>query len=296
MHVVRKESSNITKLHAVFDAFAISSTGVCLNDTLLVGPTMHSSLHNVLLHFRLYHIALTADVSRMYCAVFLDSPDKNLHHFFWHSSPPRPLCDYQMTHVTFGVAASFTMNMVVKQNPSDLSAFFWHSSPSRPLCDYQMTHLTFGVAASFTMKMAVKQIPSDLAHQYSVAASYVDYALIGADSVEEAMEHQQQLQNLFDHGGFTLRKYNSSNPMVLQHLSDEFQCSAIYQMPQITWRHLVWSGILSWITLDCCSATSFSCLIQVRAHLRCEQSIRCVWILLAIYNQNVIFSFRNCGN
>ena len=63
MHVVRKDSSTTMKIRAVFDASAKSSTGVSLNDTLLVGPTVHSTLIDVLLRFRLYRIALTTDVS-----------------------------------------------------------------------------------------------------------------------------------------------------------------------------------------------------------------------------------------
>ena len=66
MHAVYKESSTTTKVRAVFDASAKSSTGVSLNDTLLVGPTIHPPLINVLLRFRSHRIALTADVSKMY--------------------------------------------------------------------------------------------------------------------------------------------------------------------------------------------------------------------------------------
>ena len=51
MHAVRKESSSTTKIRAVFDASGKSSSGVSLNDTLLVGPTVHSSLIDVLLSF-----------------------------------------------------------------------------------------------------------------------------------------------------------------------------------------------------------------------------------------------------
>ena len=51
MHAVIKESSTTTKIRAVFDASAKTSMGVSLNDTVLVGPTVHSSLVDVLLHF-----------------------------------------------------------------------------------------------------------------------------------------------------------------------------------------------------------------------------------------------------
>lgn len=79
MHIVYKESSSTTKVCVVFDASAKSSTGVSLNDLLLVGPTVHSTLMDVLLQFRLYRVALIADVSRMYRAVQLSEADKDLH-------------------------------------------------------------------------------------------------------------------------------------------------------------------------------------------------------------------------
>ena len=53
MHVVRKR--------AVFDASAKTSSGVSLNNTLLVGPTVHSSLVDVLLRFRQHRVALSAE-------------------------------------------------------------------------------------------------------------------------------------------------------------------------------------------------------------------------------------------
>ena len=71
MHVVKKDSSSTTKFRIVFDASAKSSTGVSLNDTLLVGPTMHPTLVDILIRFRLHRIALVADVGKMYRAVGL---------------------------------------------------------------------------------------------------------------------------------------------------------------------------------------------------------------------------------
>ena len=188
LQVVRKESSSTTKLRAVFDASAASSSGTSLNDTLLVGPTVHSSLVSVLLRFRLHHVALTADVSRMYRAILLDPPDKDLHRFVWRSSPSEPLRGYRMNRITFGVAASsYAANMAIKRNAIDLA-------------------LQFPMAA-------------EAVHQ----SFYVDNALTGADSVEDAISLQKQLQELFTRGGFTLRKWNSSNPSVLRHIPTELK-------------------------------------------------------------------------
>ena len=79
MHAVRKDSSTTTKVRAVFDTSAKTSTGVSLNDQLLVGPTVHSSLVDVFLRFCLHRVALIADVSRMYGAIALTESDRDLH-------------------------------------------------------------------------------------------------------------------------------------------------------------------------------------------------------------------------
>ena len=190
MHAVRKESSTTTKVRAVFDASAKSSSGISLNDTLLVGPTVHSSLVDVLLRFRAHRIALTTDVSRMYRAVLLAPSDRDLHRFVWRSSPSQTLQDYRMTRITFGVSASsFAANMSVKQNALDFAMEY---------------------------PLAVKAVEESF---------YVDDGLTGADSVDGAIKLQGELQDLFERGGFLLRKWNSNNPDVLQHISPELRDS-----------------------------------------------------------------------
>ena len=190
MHAVRKESSTTTKIRAVFDVSAKSSTGISLNDTLLVGPTVHPLLVDVLLRFRLHRVALTTDVSKMYQAIELVELDRDLHRFVWRSSPSESLQDYRMTRVTFGVSASsFAANMAVKQNASDFAL------------DYPQ---------------AVEVVNDSF---------YVDDGLTGADSPKEAIDLQEQLQALFAKGGFLLRKWNSSDPTVLQHIPPELRDS-----------------------------------------------------------------------
>ena len=86
VHVVYKQSNSTSKVRVVFDASAPSSTGMSLNNTLLVRPMTHSSLFDVLLQFRLYRIALTTDISRMYRDILLDCSDKDLYRFVWRAA------------------------------------------------------------------------------------------------------------------------------------------------------------------------------------------------------------------
>ena len=186
MHAVYKDTSTTTRVRAVFDASAKSSTGVSLNDTLLIGPTIHPPLIDILLRFRTYPVALTADISKMYRAVELTESDRDLHRFVWRSNPNTPLKDYRMTRVTFGVSASsFAANMAVKQNAIEDAQEF------------------------------------PLAAEVAQRCFYVDDCLAGADNSESALILQRQLTSLFDRGGFLLRKWNSSDPSVMERIPKE---------------------------------------------------------------------------
>ena len=78
-----KPTSTTTKLRAVFDASAQSSSGASLNDLLLPGPTVYAPLQDILLRFRQHRIGLTADVSKMFRIIELHPKDKDLHRFLW---------------------------------------------------------------------------------------------------------------------------------------------------------------------------------------------------------------------
>ena len=97
----------------------------------------------------------------------------------------------------------------------------WRRTSSEPLRDYRMTRVTFGIAASsYAANMAVKQNAIDHSLESPAAATavdksfYVDDRLAGADSPEEAIDLRQQLQELFTRGGFNLRKWSCSSPVV----------------------------------------------------------------------------------
>ena len=52
---------------------------------------------------------------------------------------------------------------------------------------------------------------------------YVDDCLCGADSIEEATSLQSELQDMFERGGFVLRKWNSNSPLVLEHIPTDLK-------------------------------------------------------------------------
>ena len=120
----------------------------------------------------------------MYRAVKLTKGYRSLHRFVWRSNLNSPLKDYRMTHVTFGVSASsFAANMVIKQNAIE------HA----------------------------QQFP--LANEVAQKCFYIDDCLTGAHDSESALILQQQLAC----GGFLLRKWNSSNPSVLERIPKELR-------------------------------------------------------------------------
>ena len=189
MHTVRKESSVTTKVRVVFDASAKSTTGISLNDTLMVGPNIHPPLLDVLLRFRLHKVALTANVSKMYRAVKLAEADRDYHRFVWRSDPGNVLADYRMTRVTFGVSASsFAANMAVKQNATDFKAKY---------------------------PLAAEAVDKSI---------YVDDCLTGADTFEEAIQLQAELQDFFNEANLLLRKWNSSDTRALFSKINSFLC------------------------------------------------------------------------
>ena len=122
MHAVHKESSTTTNIRAVFDASMKTMSGVSLNSILMVGPTVHPPITDVLLQFRMPRIAIVADIRKMYQAIELPPPDRDFHRLVWRASPNKSLNDYRMTQVIFGVSSSsFIANRAVKQNAIDFA-------------------------------------------------------------------------------------------------------------------------------------------------------------------------------
>ena len=100
------KDSTTTKLRVVFDASALISTRISLNDTLMVGPKLQDNLFDHLLRFLCYPIRMTGEIAKMYRQVALNKEDKDCHRFLWRVVPEQPIETYRMTRVTYGIASS----------------------------------------------------------------------------------------------------------------------------------------------------------------------------------------------
>ena len=105
IHGFFKNSSTTTKLRAVFDASASSSSGTSLNDLLLIGSNLYSLLTTILTKFRFHRIAFSADISKMFREVVLQVRDRDLHRFLLRDDLGQ-IRDYHMKRLTFGVKSS----------------------------------------------------------------------------------------------------------------------------------------------------------------------------------------------
>ena len=188
VHSVIKENSTSTKVRAVFDASAPSSTGISLNDLLAVGPTLQPTLEKTLLRFRSYSTAISGDISKMYREIILSPVDRPLHRFLWRKELKDPWQDWEMQRVTFGVT----------------------SSPYLAIKTLIQTATDFGQS----YPQAQKHIRQSF---------YVDDFFGGADTEKEAIVLRTQLNEILSKGGFTIRKWRSSSPKVLKTIPSELQ-------------------------------------------------------------------------
>jgi hypothetical protein len=187
-HFVLKEESTTTKFRVVFDASAKLSTGISLNDAMMVGPTLQDNLTEIITRFRCHPIAFTADIAKMYRQINLTEEDKKMHHIFWREDPSEPVREYKLNTVTYGTAsAPYLAVRVLQQLAQD-------EQESLPL------------ASSIAQ--------SDL---------YVDDLMSGAESDNEAFQIQDQLLELMNRGGLQLRKWSSNSKALLMRLPPNFR-------------------------------------------------------------------------
>ncbi|XP_018378092.1 PREDICTED: uncharacterized protein LOC108770856 [Trachymyrmex cornetzi] len=175
-HAVRTGAGSSAKFRVVFDGSCKTTTGLSLNDALMVGPTMQEDLFSIMVRFRTFKIALTADIAKMYRQVLVDSSQTSLQRIFWRKS----IKTFELLTVTYGTSsASFLAIRALRKLAEDNT----HRYPR--------------------------------ASQVALRDFYVDDLVTGADSIEEALSIKKEISALLQEGNFELRKW-SSNSLHLQ--------------------------------------------------------------------------------
>ncbi|XP_037930620.1 uncharacterized protein LOC119665472 [Teleopsis dalmanni] len=175
-HCVLKPTSTSTKLRVVFDASCRTSSQKSLNDILMIGPTLQTELFILLLRFRLFRFALTADIVKMYRQILIDPEDRKFQYILWRSSPSTNIRTFQLNTVTYGTAAA----------------------------PYLAIRCLLYIAHQYVdqFKIAAEVIKSSF---------YVDDLLHGADSLSELHQIRYELEELLKQGGFELAKWHSNH-------------------------------------------------------------------------------------
>lgn len=183
-HGVLKESSTTTKLRVVFDGSVKSTNGRSLNDILLVGPTIQSTLFSILVRFRKHKYVFTADAEKMYRQVLVAEKDRPYQCIVWRKNTAEPIKCYQLNTVTYGTsAAPFLATRAIVEVASMNQSLF----PD-----------------------ACRAIKNDM---------YVDDLMSGSNTVEEAVQIKTSIQNILSNAGFEMRKWVSNSDRIVLHSS-----------------------------------------------------------------------------
>ena len=114
-HGVFRHDKQTTKLRVVYDASAITDSP-SLNDCLHTGPNFGQNILEILLRFRMHHVALVGDVEKAFLMVSVAECNDVLR-FLWVADvnqPHQEIIVMRFTRVVFGVSASpFLLNATI---------------------------------------------------------------------------------------------------------------------------------------------------------------------------------------
>lgn len=151
-----------------------------MNDHLLAGPKLQTDLSAILLQWRQFKFVYTADVAKMYRQILVDQKDIDYQRILWQGDTDCPI-DYQLLTVTYGMTCARYLALRVLKSLIDDEG---HRFP-------------------LTVPILRDQI-------------YVDDVLFGGDDPTLVKQSRDQLVSLLQCGKFTLRKWASNSPLLLE--------------------------------------------------------------------------------
>lgn len=187
-HAVVRQDKPMPRI--VLDASAKTHTGMSLNDILHIGPNLQADLFLLLIDFRLFPIAMNADIKSMYLRIGVTSDHRKYLRILFRFKEDEIIRTFHFNSVPFGLKSSPYIAMrTVRQLATDMS-------PNYP--------------------DAAKVAESSL---------YMDDLVYSACSEDTAKQLSLDLIKMFKSGDFELVKWASNSPTLLNSLPDSHRKS-----------------------------------------------------------------------
>lgn len=185
-HAVMKDSSSTTKLRIVFNGSQPTSSGLSLNDILLVGPVVQPAMFDILLRFRTYIYVFVSDITKMYRQIRVKPQYQALQRILWRNDPSHDVKCLQLDSVIYGTAsASYLATRTLVKLVEDEGEDF--PSASKALLN----------------------------------STFVDDILHGENDLTSTLNTMNELQVLLRKGKFELHKWYSNSSELMSHIPPE---------------------------------------------------------------------------
>ena len=172
------------KVRMVFDC-AAKYGGMSLNSECFQGPDICNKLLHVLLRFRRYEYAITADVHTMYLQVRIPEVDRDCLRFLWQHSGTDDIVEYRMTSHLFGGV--------------------WCASSS-----------------TYALRRTLDYFDANDSVRYAVSkAMYVDDLLTSLATRDEAVSLVTDVNDTLMKGGFNLTKFIANDVTVMSQIPED---------------------------------------------------------------------------
>ncbi|GFW11417.1 integrase catalytic domain-containing protein [Trichonephila clavipes] len=184
-HGVYRSEKSTAKLRTVFNASNPSTSRKSLNSIQFNGGLVQEDLFSIMVRFRKHKYAFTTDIEKMFRMI-------NIH--------PEQTC---------------------------LQRILWKKGIGEPIKTYELNTVTYGtVSAPYLATRTLKQLVMDEANNFPLVAPvvlsdcYMDGILSGSESIEEVIELQHQLTEMFKTAGMHLHKWCGNFPEITSNLQE----------------------------------------------------------------------------
>lgn len=183
-HAVLRPNAVTTKLRVVFNASSSDGAGLSLNEASMIGPKVQPDLFDTLLRFRLWKVAYSADIEKMFRQIVVDQRDRDYQRILWRENKKQPVREYRLATVTYGHAPS----------------------------PYLSTKC---------LQVLARDVEDPKVSDLILNSFYMDDLLGGADNELEAIKAREAVHKILCSAGFRLRKYISNSDLLLKSIKNE---------------------------------------------------------------------------